>query len=447
MKRLGPYKKLGLGTGLTLILLLIGYRFGGSGISSKMSGGTISVSDAETCLRAGGNIFFNVTFGTETYLQKVGLWEEAKAKENWAQPFVFNASTHVGTIRDLSLNNNVFVAVDGTRYPAISRPIASTTHHNTYLIFLPRFDHDGRPIFEQDQGYFEIIIENIDIPAKRIFKFNLPLPTSGRETMDVTQLLMLIGSAMAAMLLTCTPCLIGSLTVGSITMGTSWKSNIESTKQQIRTEMTKRTLYYLAALVACYTAVAIAASTFDVNVEEIRPVEIIGGVLLIIVGLGLLRSWQPIIYLENKVVKLIVRKFPTIGQFTTTETPVPTLNSSSSSAMGASLAMVCSVAGAPTLTTAIIFPVMIYAGLNDIYWSLIILLAYLIVAAIPFLLIASGLGEALLNISIRLRHRLLVANAILLVGLGTMLLVSPEEVANVLSIPARLIIEPMSWLF
>ena len=90
---------------------------------------------------------------------------------------------------------------------------------------------------------------------------------------------------------------------------------------------------------------------------------------------------------------------------------------------------------------------MIYAGLNDIYWSLIILLAYLIVTAVPFLLIATGLGEALLNISLRLRHQLLIANAILLIGLGTMLLVSPEGVANVLSVPARLIVEPMSWLF
>jgi hypothetical protein len=90
---------------------------------------------------------------------------------------------------------------------------------------------------------------------------------------------------------------------------------------------------------------------------------------------------------------------------------------------------------------------MIYAGLNDMYWSLIILLAYLIVTAVPFLLIATGLGEALLNISLRLRHQLLIANAILLIGLGTMLLVSPEGVANVLSVPARLIVEPMSWLF
>ncbi|MDP6584246.1 MAG: hypothetical protein QF535_06295, partial [Anaerolineales bacterium] len=73
--------------------------------------------------------------------------------------------------------------------------------------------------------------------------------------------------------------------------------------------------------------------------------------------------------------------------------------------------------------------------------------AYLIVTAVPFLLIATGLGEALLNISLRLRHQLLIANAILLIGLGTMLLVSPEGVANVLSVPARLIVEPMSWLF
>jgi hypothetical protein len=115
--------------------------------------------------------------------------------------------------------------------------------------------------------------------------------------------------------------------------------------------------------------------------------------------------------------------------------------------MGVSLAMVCSVAGAPTLTTAIIFPVMIYAGLNDIYWSLLILLTYLVVTAVPFLLIAMGLGEALLNISMRLRHRLLIANAFLLIGLGAMLLLSPETVAGVLSAPARLIVEPMSWIF
>ncbi len=445
LTRLNPSSKLGLGVGLVVVLLLIGYRFGGAGISSRESGGTISVSDAEVCLRAGGNIYFNVTYGTETYLKKVGLWEDARAKERWSQPFVFNASTHVGTIRDLSLDDKVFVLFEGIRYPTVSRPIASTTHHDTYLVFLPRYDHDGRPIFEQKEGYFQILIEGVDIPTERVFRFNLPLPLGGGGDVNLPHLLMLVGAAMAAMLLTCTPCLVGSLTVGSLTMGTAWGS--AAAARQVRAEMIKKTLYYLVALVVAYSAVAIAASAFDVSVEDIRPVEVMGGVLLVIVGLGFLRSWQPVIWLENLAVKMVVAVFPGFNQFTTEDEPEPVFGSGSSSAMGVSLAMVCSVAGAPTLTTAIIFPVMIYAGLNDIYWSLLILLTYLVVTAVPFLLIAMGLGEALLNISMRLRHRLLIANAFLLIGLGAMLLLSPETVAGVLSAPARLIVEPMSWIF
>ncbi len=338
-------------------------------------------------------------------------------------------------------------SLEGIRYPTVGRAIASTTHHDTYLVFLPRYDHDGRPIFEQKEGYFQILIEGVDIPAERVFRFNLPLPLSGGRDVDLARMLMLMGAAMAAMLLTCTPCLVGSLTVGSLTMGTAWGSKSEAAARKVRAEMIKKTLYYLTALVVAYAAVAVAASAFDISVEDIRPAEVMGGVLLVIVGLGFLRSWQPVIWLENMAVKLVVRIFPGFKEFTTDAAPEPVFGPGSSSAMGASLAMVCSVAGAPTLTTAIIFPVMIYAGLNDIYWSLLILLAYLIITAVPFLLIAMGLGEALLNISMRFRHRLLIANAFLLIGLGAMLLLSPESVADVLSVPARLIVEPMSWLF
>ncbi len=252
---------------------------------------------------------------------------------------------------------------------------------------------------------------------------------------------------MAAMLLTCTPCLVGSLTVGSLAMSASWGPEAEAAGKEIRAEMIKKTLYYLIALVVAYAAVAIAASTFDVAIEDIRPVEVMGGALLMIIGFSFLRSWKPIIWLENAAVRGLLKIYPEFEKYVTETDPDPAFSSGSSSAMGASLAMVCSVAGAPTLTTAIIFPVMIYAGLNDIYWSLAILLVYLVVTAIPFFLIAVGLGEFLLSLSLAWRRKLLFANALVLMGLGAMLLVSPEAVAGVLSAPARLIIEPMSWLF
>jgi cytochrome c biogenesis protein CcdA len=434
--KLSPLAKLGIGIALVVLLLIIGYRFGGAGVTDRDQGGTINVSDAEVCLRAGGTIYFNVTYGTETYLKKIGLWEEAQPKLRYSQPFVFNAGTHVGTIADLDIDGKVFlVAEDNIRYPAVGQPIASTTHHNTWLVFLPKFNMMGEPIFEKESGSFEINIEGVDIPDHRVFHFELP------------RILMLVGATMAAMLLTCTPCLVGSLPVGSMAMGTAWSADQQEGAALIRKRMIRQTLYYLAALVIGYAAVAIAASAYDISLENIRPIEVMGGVLLVIVGLVFLRSWNPIIQLENAVVRLVVRAFPSFSKFTTDDEPMAAIGSSSSTAMGASLAMVCSVAGAPTLTTAIIFPVMIFAGLNNIYWSLAILLAYLIVTAVPFFFIAIGLGEFLFSLSVRLRNRLLVANAFVLIALGAMLIISPEGVANVLSYPARLVLEPLAILF
>ena len=446
LKKLSPIAKLGIGTSLVILLLVIGYRFGGAGISGEKGRSTISVSDAEVCLRAGGSIYFNVTFGTETYLQKVGLWEDAQAKLRYSQPFVFNASTHVGTIQELDLEGKIFLIADGIKYPVVGEPIASTTHHDTWLVFLPKYDMQGGPLFERQDGSFEIHIDGVDIPEHRVFTFQYPLPISGASIAPV-RFLMIIGAAMAAMLLTCTPCLVGSLTVGSLAMGTAWSAEAEVSSKKMRDNMIRQTIYYLIALVVAYAAVAIAATSFNFSIEDVRPFEVMGGWLLVILGINFLRTWKPVIWLENMIVKLILKIYPEFEQFVTTDDPEKGLATGSSTAMGASLAMVCSVAGAPTLTTAIILPVVIFAGLNDLYWSLGILMVYLIVTALPFFLIAIGLGEYLLSISQQMREKLLIGNAFVLIGLGVMLVISPEAVAGVLSAPARLIIEPLSLLF
>lgn len=447
LNQLSPVYKVAIGTAIVVALLVIGYRFGGAGIQDAGKGSTISTSDAEVCLREGGTIYFNVTYGTETYLQKVGLWEQAEQKLRFSQPFVFNASTHVGTIRDLDLDGKIFLEAGGVRYPVVGSPVASSTHHDTWLVFLPKFDMAGNPLFEQQEGSFTIYIEGVDIPAIREFEFFFPLPVADGQSVPISQMLMIVSAAMAAMLLTCTPCLVGSLTVGSIAMGSAWGNDEESARKQLRKQLVRQTVYYLIALVVGYAAVAIAASAFDFTLEAIRPVEVMGGALLAVIGISFLRSWRPVVWLENKFVSLILKIFPDFRRFVTEDEPEPGMMPLSSSAMGASLAMVCSVAGAPTLTTAIILPVVIFAGLNDIYWSLLILLIYLVITALPFFLISVGLGEFLMNLSMKWRHKLLVGNGFLLLGLGLMLILSPEAVAGVLSAPARLIIEPMSFLF
>lgn len=440
-----PYVKLGIGAAVVLGLLLIGYRFG-SGIRLGNSGGTISVNDAEVCLRQGETIYFTVTFGSEAYLKKLGMWEEAQARLRTAQAFVINASTHVGTIRGLSLDDKVFLVAGGVKYPAVGAPLALTTHHDTYLVFFPRYDMAGKPLFEQESGQFDILIEGIGRLPERLFTFHFPLPASGASRPSLARLAMLLGAALAAMLVTCTPCLVGSLTVGSVTMGTAWGSDTQAALEKVRAEMVKKTLLYLAALILAYLGVAIATNAYRIDIDDLRPVEVVGGVLLLAVGLSFLRSWRPVVWLENAAVRLALKVSPGFRKYVTDAAPEPALGSGASSAMGASLAMVCSVAGAPTLATAIVLPLMIYAGLGDLYWSILVLLVYLVVCAVPFFLIAIGLGEALLTMSLKMRGRLLIANAFLLVGLGVMLILSPQAVADTLSTPARLLLAPLSWL-
>lgn len=447
INQLKPLTKLAIGSLIVIILLIIGYKFGGAGISGQDGQGTISQSDAEVCLKAGGTIYFNVTYGSDTYLKKIGFWEQAQSKLKYSQAFVLNASTHVGTIQDMDLEGKIFLEYDGVQYPAVGEAFASTTHHDTWLIFLPKFDMGGNSIFNHDEGQFEIIIDGVDIPDHRVFTFHLPLPIAGGQQLSAKRILTILGATMAAMLLTCTPCLVGSLTVGSLAMGSAWGAGSENPSAEIRKNLVKQTSYYLIALVVAYAAVAIAASAFEISLDDIRPIEVMGGVLLMIVGLTFLREWKPVIWIENRVAKLIVKVIPSFSQFVTDDTPESELESNSSTAMGASLAMVCSVAGAPTLTTAIILPVVIFAGLDNVYWALGILLIYLLVTALPFFLISVGLGEFLLSLSLKIRKKLLIGNAFVLIALGAMLIISPEAMAGILSFPARLIIQPLSYLF
>jgi len=429
------------------MLLLVGYRLG-SGVSLGERGGTVSVSDAEVCLRRGSTIYFTAILGTEEYLKKLGAWEDVEPRAKRAQAFVLNATAHVGTIRQLSLDNKVFLVAEGVRYPSVGRVLGLTTHHDTYLVFFPRYDMQGQPLFEKTSGSFDIVIEFGDVDPilpQRVLTFQYPLPKTGAVGSDITRLVMLLGAVLAALLLTCTPCLVGSMMVGSLTMSTAEGLSTPAALPQMRTEMVRKTLYYLAALIIAYLTVAMVVNIYNLKAEDLRPVELLGGLFLLGMGLYFLRSWGPLARLERLLLNRLMR-LPLVSQFVTRNSQFA-IGSEASSAMGASLAMVCSVAGAPTLSTAIILPVMIYAGLNDLSWSFLVLLVYLLVCALPFFLITVGLGEFLLTASLRFRHRLLVANAFLLIGLGLLLVFSPQAMADTLSAPARLLLTPFRWLF
>lgn len=442
-----PLANLVLGGLFVAALLVVGYRLGPA-VSLDGERATVTVSDAEVCLREGISTYFNVTFGTEEYLRRLGEQDVAQQRMSTAQAFVLNANSHVGSIRDLSLDDRVYLrGPDGVVYPSVGKAVGSTTHHNTWLVYFPRYSNQGEPLFEATTGGFDVLIRGVGDYPERVFRFRYPLPVPQQQaSVPLGQIAMLAGAAMAALLITCTPCLVGSLTLGTMAMGSAWDLQARRAAGQVRAEMARKTVYYLVALAAVYGAVAVVVNAFRLTPGQLRPVEAIGGLLLLVLGINLLRGWGPAAGLEAAAARLLVRAVPRSRSYVQEGSPRPSFGADASSAMGASLALVCSVAGAPTLATAIILPLMVYAGLSDLHWSMLVLAVYLAVCAVPFFFISIGLGEVLLRLSLRLRQGLMVVNALLLVGLGLLLLVEPASVADALSAPTRLFLEPMRWI-
>lgn len=441
-----PLLKLAAGALVIVALLLVGYRFG-TGLDFGGQRGTVSTSDSEACARRGCDVHFTATLATQRYAERLGIWDQVAPRLRMAQGFVLNATTHAGTVRNIPLENKVFLQDGEVLYPAAGQPIGLSTHHNTYLVFFPRYDMNGRPLFERQAGQFNLVIKGADAAqTQRTLTFNYPLPATSGAGLPLPQVLMTIGAAMAALLFACTPCLVGSLAVGSLTTGAATGSNRAAALQRARRAMIRQTLAYLAALVVIYLAVAVAVNVWKLQTEDLRPVEFVGGLVLLVLGLGLLRGSRLGLWAQRGLLGVLGKVVPGLRKYGGGGSPEVALDGKASSAMGASLAMVCSVAGAPTLSTAILLPLLVYAGLSHPIWAFLILLVYLAVCSLPFFFVAVGWGELLLSASLRTRTALLTTSALLLVGLGLLLVFSPATVADTVSAPARLILMPLRWL-
>jgi cytochrome c biogenesis protein CcdA len=432
-------KKLAIGSTLVIVIWIFGLVVGGAGVGYSGQGSTVSVSDIYFCLGR-SNIYFVVSLGTEEYLKSLGLWEDVKFKLKTSQPFVITANTHIGSIRDLSLNDKVFLVLDGVEYPHVGKAVALTTHHNTYLVFFPKYDMYGKPIFERESGKFDIVIKDVDF-KERLFTFNYPLPfisnKVGSISPDPIRILMLMAAAMAGLALACSPCLLGAMSIGSLAISLTPTTNINLIKRR-KSMLIKNTIYFLTSLIVSYIAIAVVVNILQLDISVLRPIEALGGAIVLVFGLAFLRIWRPVAKLENAFASLITKLHPNFRKYVNDDTPQPYLNPKLASTMGSALSLVCSTAGAPTLATSIVLPLLVYAGLNKLEWSFLILFTYLVAVSLPFFLITVGLGELLLTKAYKITNHILIINGFLLVGVGMLLLAGPNFILNTISVLIRI---------
>ncbi len=134
-------------------------------------------------------LFIDVAPATKNSLQSLGATDTKikvyNKKIQYFQPFLVSLNTHTGTLDPQDeigkydgeyMIKHVFIRTsDGREFSAMGSSITISQHHNTYVLFFPKADRNGKPVFQD--------VEYVEVFTKDLCK-NPPCPT-GHQTIRI----------------------------------------------------------------------------------------------------------------------------------------------------------------------------------------------------------------------------------------------------------------------
>ncbi|MBI4497038.1 MAG: sulfite exporter TauE/SafE family protein [Chloroflexi bacterium] len=269
-----PLALLAAGT-VALAALLVGGYQASAALGLGEETGVITSSDAEDCIRQNCSVHFTATMLTQQAAERMGLWQDVAPRMKTAQAFVIGANTHAGSIESLALDGKLFLRVSETTYPAVGQPLQVSTHHNSYLVFFPRYDMYGHALFgpQGDQAathqhgpevshgeaqgrdgvgpaQFDIIIKEVgDGLPQHTLPFRATAPISG---LTWATMLGLLGGFLASMW----PCLfqLTAYFIPSLAGMSMQQAHDPAAVAALRGRVIRTALYFGLGIVIVYTA-------------------------------------------------------------------------------------------------------------------------------------------------------------------------------------------------
>lgn len=368
-------------------------------------------SDAATS--AVDDYYVDLTLMTRSFLQRRNMMRYLGDRDpDRVLPVLMGIHTHTGSIEhvhDVSYcGGDMFLeGGDGTQYPALTEPIVLSSHHNAYLVLFPSRDRLGRRFLDLDGDVLSVVIKDLGEKPERRFEWELPISDDldGLPGKDFVGTLILILSVSGALLVVLSPCAV-ELTLYYSAIITSTIS-VEGGEEQEAGD--RRRLYAnLGSFVLGFTILyGLSGATVGLIGQGVRSplgeygelIQVVGGLLILFFALRVLGVDK---WVEQKVSGVPVSSSCDVGgappgrlrRWLTQLAEVGLRRAGSGQPLGPRDSFLVGLGlSASCLTcmgSAVLYPLLVYAGITSWYWGLITLTIYSLGISIPMLLVALG---------------------------------------------------------
>jgi len=371
-------------------------------------------------------------------------------------PVLVGINTHTGSIEHMHhLDGDLFlVGGDGARYPALTEPIVLTQHHNAYMLLFPPLDNHGVPFLNQAQGQVTVEAVGMGDTAVRRFEWQLPLDEDAKHGLAET--LMLVVALTSALLVVLSPCAL-ELTlyytaIISATVGEGTAEAFRTDGLRAARSGRRRVIVNLASFVIGFTLLySLAGATVGLIGQGVRKplgqyshvIQVIGGCLILFFAIRVLGLDR---YLGRQIRdlgrRLIGPSVKTLWQDARSAASRQlgklrfrgasraarhgTMRPLDSFLVGLGLSSSC----LGCMGGAVLYPLLVYAGITSWYSGLITLGLYSLGIALPMLAIALGFFRLRLSLGRRVgvTRALRIVSGTLLAGIGLLIITGQERI-------------------
>lgn len=386
---------------LLILVFLLGGAYFTPEFLSRLNVDPLTKTDVADVGRE--RIFFTMRYATPRFVERLGLGEEELKRYKNAQMFMLSANVHSGSLLDLDLNRRVFLQDSkGRRYPSIVRPFTTSNHHNVYLVWFPRYEMEGNPIFEAKDGFFDVVISGGErIGQTRAFRFETPLPSEAVQ--DPKFVLMFLVALSGLLILSLSPC-----AIATYSFITYFVASTAGGPRRVWHRVLLFGLGYTSILILGGGLVLFLSSSIERFPKILRPFEVAFGLLISGIALRLLVSpmgrWEGASF---KFLEKFLRAEP------------EGLGAGFWFLSGIALSVGC-LQCMGSVGFSLLVPLLAYAGLSNLYWGLALFGIFAIGLMAPFLISAFGMEEFLPSLTkrVRLVKVLQIGSVLILLAFG-----------------------------
>ena len=403
------------------------------------------------------DLYLDLTLVTPAFLKTRSLERYLGERDPASMlPVLVGVNAHTGSIEHMHhLDGELFVVgPDGARYPALSEPIVLTQHHNAYMVLFPSRDNHGVPFLDESQG--AVRVEAVGMGGVDVRRFEWALPLDEQTRQGLVPALMLAVALLSALLVVLSPCAI-ELTlyysaIVSCTISEGEREAIAAGGLRAAALGRRRVLVNLASFVVGFTLLySVAGATVGLIGQGVRQpmgeyaeiIPIAGGSLILFFAMRVLGLDRILAGLLSRLSALgpdlgiaarwrsatgrargVLASLRLRGQSRGSERGAMRASDSFLVGLGLSASCVSCMGG------AVLYPLLVYAGITSWFSGFITLGLYSLGIALPMVAIALGFMRIRLSLAGRLgfNRALRYASGTLLAGIGVLIVSGNESV-------------------